>query len=71
MVCTRADQGGNNGLVQYQLPVHAAVEGAKICFRALEIDETCSMKHEQFVALMASATDNRYHHYNTYSSTSS
>lgn len=59
MVCTRADRGTNTGGL-VQLPVHAAVEGPKICFRLLEIDDIRGMVHEQFMALMSSAMDNRY-----------
>lgn len=43
----------------HQLPVKAAIEGAAACFRLLEIDDGSGMKHDQFVALLMSATDNR------------
>lgn len=44
---------------QHQLPVHAAIEGPAACFRLLEIDTHLGMKHDQFVGLLMSATDNR------------
>lgn len=45
--------------MQHQLPVKAAIEGPAACFRLLEIDDSSGMKHDQFVALLLSATDNR------------
>ncbi|CAM9404677.1 unnamed protein product [Ectocarpus fasciculatus] len=44
---------------QHQLPVHAAIEGPAACFRLLEINTHLGMKHDQFVGLLLSATDNR------------
>lgn len=44
---------------QQQLPVRAAIEGPAACFRLLEIDDGSGMKHDQFVALLMTATDNR------------
>ncbi|CAM9359647.1 unnamed protein product [Hapterophycus canaliculatus] len=42
-----------------ELPVKAAIEGPAACFRLLEIDGDLGMKHDQFVGLLMSATDNR------------
>ncbi|CAN0275302.1 unnamed protein product [Ectocarpus sp. 6 AP-2014] len=44
---------------QHQLPIHAAIEGPAACFRLLEIDTHLGMKHDQFVGLLMSTTDNR------------
>lgn len=42
-----------------RLPVKAAIEGPAACFRLLEIDSDLGMRHDQFVGLLMSATDNR------------
>ena len=42
-----------------KLPAKAVIEGASSCFRLLGIDQGGGLRHEQFAALLMSATDNR------------
>lgn len=41
------------------LPVKAIMEGPSACFRLLDIDDSHGMKHDEYIGLLYSATDNR------------
>lgn len=51
----------NNNNVVSKLPAKAVIEGPSSYFRLLGIDQAGGgLRHEQFAALLMSATDNRY-----------
>lgn len=49
----------NNNNVARNLPAKAVIEGPSSYFRLLGIDQAGGLRHEQFAALLMSATDNR------------
>ena len=53
------NNNNNNNDVVRKLPAKAVIEGPSSYFRLLEIDQAGGLRHEQFAALLMSATDNR------------